>query len=288
MALMGCVTVAMSCGSKPSTSPDRPSTTVVASSTSHASTSAPHSQIHETPAVQNGQGRLAAPVEPGSRRVQLKHATLTTKNWATYDYVTGTDTVTASMPPGVTDANIREVFWRADAEPARSEQVCVTWQETSESVEGDPIQPGLAMRIASVGSGNEGIRAVTLTENVVYAGTWLFNVHVWDSRQAVPMALLQTFDVSRVVGRIANVDGRAANFMVQPPWHLCGRTFGNTFTFKVWTQDNPEPSWDDPHQVFSVELPAGWDYAGYSGGYIGHLHPGQSATATAELPTAID
>jgi hypothetical protein len=228
------------------------------------------------------------PVEPEQPRVQVNHATLTTQNWSTYDYVTGARTVTASMPPGVTDPNIREVFWRADTTPAVDEQICVTWNETSETAAGEPIQPGLAMRIASVGAHNEGIRAVTLTENVVYAGIWLFNVHVWDSRRMVPMTLLQTFDVSRVVGRIANVDGRAANFMVQPPWHLCGRTEGNTFRFKVWTQKNPEPSWNDPHQVFSVQLPAGWEYAGYSGGYIGHLHPGQSATATAELPTPIE
>lgn len=230
--------------------------------------------------VHNGGGRLAAPIEPGTPLVQLAHASLTTRNWATYDYTTGPETVTASMPAGVTDPNIREVFWRADADPVVDGQTCVTWQETSESVEGEPIQPGLAMRVASVGADNGGLRAVTLTENVLYAGTWLFNVHVWDTRSLVPMTLVKTFDVSRVVGRIAKVDGRADNSMVQPPWHLCARTSGDTFTFKVWTQNNREPSWSNPRQVFSVQLPAGWTYPGYSGGYIGHLHPGQHATAT--------
>ena len=219
--------------------------------------------------------------------MQIRHASLTTQNWATYDYVTSPTTVTASMPDGLTDANMREIFWRVDTEPAVDEQICITWSETSESVEGEPIQPGLAMRIASVGRWNEGVRAVTLTENIMYAGTWLFNVHVWDTRFPVPMTLVKTFDVSRVVGRIAHVDGVAANFMAQPPWHLCGRTEGDTFRFKVWTQNNPEPPWSDPHQVFAVQLPPGWDHAGYSGGYIGHLRPGQSATATAERPTPI-
>lgn len=287
MILVVCLAVGTSCASAPATSTGT-TTRDVSVTAPRTSTRGPQNEGGPKSEVHKGGGRLAAPVAPDVDPVRIRHASLTTQNWATYDYAEGIDTVTASMPPGVTDANIREVFWRADVEPAYDEQICVTWEETSESVEGDPIQPGLAMRVASVGADNEGIRAVTLTENVLYAGTWLFNVHVWDSRQAVPMVLLKTFDASGVVGRIASVDGRATNSMAKPPWHLCGRTTGNRFTFKVWTQDNPEPRWDDPHQVFSVELPAGWDYAGYSGGYIGHLHPGQSATATAERPTAID
>ncbi len=279
--------VATSCGSEAnrateSTTGARAHSSVTVATTTVATTDPePHLTSH------NGGGRLAAPLDPAVEPLQIRHASLTTQNWATYDYQVGTDTVTASMPAGVTDPNIREVFWRADTEPAVDDQTCITWDQTSASVQGGPIQPGLAMRIASVGAHNEGLRAVTLTENVLYAGTWLFNVHVWDTRFPVPMKLLRTFDVSRVVGRIATIDGRATNLMVQPPWHLCGRIVGDTFTFKVWTRDNPEPSWQNPHQVFSVQLPPGWDYAGYSGGYIGHLHPGQSATATAELPTPI-
>ncbi len=280
--------VASSCGSEAnrattSSTRARPSSSVTSPATTVAlSAPEPHRTSH------NGGGRLAAPLDPAGEPLQIRHASLTTQNWATYDYRTDTDTVTASMPAGITDTNIREVFWRADTEPATDDQVCATWDQTSASVEGGPIQPGLAMRIASVGAHNEGLRAITLTENVLYAGTWLFNVHVWDTRLPVPMKLVKTFDVSGVVGRITSVDGQAADFMVQPPWHLCGRVVGDTFTFKVWTQDDPEPSWQNPKQVFSVQLPPGWDHPGYSGGYIGHLHPGQSATATAELPTPID
>jgi len=283
--------VATSCGSvanRATTSSTTTTTVTSRASVAEAATTVAPGDPEPHRASHNGGGRLAAPLDPAGEPIWIHHASLTTQNWATYDYQVSGDSVTASMPARITDPNVREVFWRVDTEPAVDEQTCITWDQTSESVEGEPIQPGLALRIASVGSRNEGLRAVTLTENVLYAGTWLFNVHVWDTRSPVPMTLLKTFDVSGVVGRIANVDGRAANYMVQPPWHLCGRVVGDTFTFKVWTQDNPEPSWQNPNQVFSVQLPPGWVYAGYSGGYIGHLHPGQSATATAELPTPID
>lgn len=235
----------------------------------------------------NGGGRLAVPSRAEVPPVQIKHASLTTENWATYDYSVTADSVTATAPADLTDVNVREVFWRTDAVPARDQQTCTTWSETTASVDGGPIQPGLAMRIASVGRHNEGLRAITVTENVIYAGAWMFNVHVWDTTRPVPMTMLRTFDVSKIVGRLAVVDGHVDNLMAKPPWHVCGRTEGSTFSFKVWTGDNPEPSWNDPTRVFRVTLPAGWDYSGFSGGYIGHLRPGQFATATAEPATTL-
>lgn len=258
-----------------------------APSTTGAATTMPSSTTGPRHRAQGG-GRLGAPAVPGTRRLQIRHVPLTTQNWVTYDFSTTASTVTASAPAGLVDPNIREVFWRDDAVPERNAQSCISWAETSSSVKGEPIQPGLAMRIASVGPRNEGIKAITLTENIVYAGVWMFNVHVWDTRLPVPMTLVRTFDVSHVVGRITNVDGRAQNLMVKPPWHLCAQARGNEFRFKVWTQDNPEPSWNDPQKVFTTPLPPGWDHAGYSGGYIGHLHANQSATATGELATPLD
>lgn len=276
------VVPACASGSRPDAAPTAAShapTTPVSTTKTNAAPDAPNGA--------SSGGRLAAPPAAGVQRVRIRRAPLTTRDWAGYDYSTGKGTVTASAPDDLADSNVREVFWRADAVPMVDQQSCITWDQTAASVHGEPIQPGLAMRIASVGPHNEGLKAVTLTENVVFAGTWLFNVHVWDTTRPDPMTLLHTFDVSTVVGRITNVDGHAANLMVEPPWHLCGRTIGDRFSFKVWTGDDPEPAWSDPTRVYSVALPPGWDIPGYAGGYIGHLHPGQSATATAELAVPI-
>ncbi|MBS1847563.1 MAG: hypothetical protein JST73_04735 [Actinobacteria bacterium] len=235
------------------------------------------------------QGRLGAPTDTLSAPLDIRHAALTAQNWATYDYSTDATTVTATAPPQLTDTNVREIFWRTDEVPAADEQACVTWNETAASVPGPPIQPGLAMRIASIGPHNEGVKAVSVTENVIYAGVWVFNVHVWDTTNTQqPFTQIGSFDLSSVMGKVwFDSNGVSHSTLAAPPLHICGRTAGNTFSFKVWANDEPEPSWSDPGRVRAVFLPPGWDYAGYSGGYIGHLHAGQAATATAELPTAL-
>ncbi len=287
-ALLACVLIAASCATSAGGDAQRPTAgsalnSTVATTAASDPTSAPGAE--GTRGASGAGGRLAAPSEPEPPALQIRSASLTSEDGTRYAYLTGAQTVTAAMPPEATDGNIREVFWLADTQPARDAESCISWAETADPVVGNAMQPGLAMRIASVGPYNEGLRAITVTVNVVFAGSWLFNVHVWDTRSKVPMTLLETFDVSGVVGRIANVDGRPASFMVEPPWHLCGRTQGSVFSFKVWTQNDPEPGWDDADHVFDVFLPPGWDHVGYSGGYIGHLHPGQAATATPHLDT---
>lgn len=258
-------------------------TSTTSTSTTATSTTTP--QVSTTAAAaHNGRGRLAAPVEPAAPPLEIRHATLTTENWVTYDYRTGPDTVTVAAPAGLTDSNVREIFWPSGTMPTVDDEVCISWDETSESVEGQPIQPGLAMRIASVGSHNEGLRAITLTENVWYSGVWVFNVHVWDTRNlAKPLTQIASFDLSKIVGKLERSSSDTwETTLAPPPWHLCGRTQGDRFSFKVWTGTNPEPGWDDADAVFSTVLPDGWTYSGYSGGYLGHLHDGQSATATFE------
>lgn len=255
---------------------------------SEAVTSTPSTAASGVKKRPNRSGRLATPVRAGDRRIRIKHATLTSQSGASYVYVTGTDTVTASPPADITDDNIREVFWRADAVRSADQQTCSSWSQTGGSIIGAPIQPGLALRIAPAGPNNPGLRAITVTENVVYDGVWVFNVHVWDTSRPVPMTLLESFDASNIVGRIVNTDGRAVSLIARPPWHVCARAQGSLFSFKIWIGTAAEPSWSDPNHAFHVLLPPGWDYSGYAGDYIGHLHPGQSSTATAEVPTTLD
>lgn len=217
--------------------------------------------------------------------LEIRHASLTTTNHQTFGYLTGPDSVTITAPDDLDDPNVRELFWTTDVGPVRDGQACTTWDTPFAGHDGAPLQPGLAMRIASSGPGNERIRAVTITENVWGHGTWLFNVHVWDTALPTPMMPLATWNLADVVAPGAEFSGSEPPRFITPPWHLCGRTEGNVIDFKVWADGTAEPSWSDPGRVFSTVLPPGWDHAGYSGGYIGHMHVGQTATAILE-PTA--
>lgn len=215
----------------------------------------------------------------------VTHLPLTTENWESYEYRPGPGSVTIAAPRGLENDNIREVFWPSDATPVRDNEVCVTWDSELGPAAGLPLQPGLAMRIAT-SDDNRGLRAVTVTENVWMNGVWLFNVHVWDTLEPRPMQLLRTWNLADIVAPVAPGTDDAVRAFIDPPWHLCGRTRGDVFSFKVWADVDDEPSWSDPARVFSTQLPAGWDHIGYSGGYIGHLHDGQHATAILEHPTS--
>ena len=216
----------------------------------------------------------------GSSDGPVRRATLYSDSGRTNTY-TGDDTAVVAIGPAPEDSSVREVFWRTDTPYYDDQQSCITWNATAAS-ELDPelnvlMQPGLAMRIAPTGAEGDEFKAVTVTENVWMYGVWLFNVHVWDTTASgSPFSVVETFDLSSIVGVWGNVDGEFVSLMVPPPWHVCGRTLGDQFQFKVWTGTDPEPAWNDPTHVFTTTLPAGWDHPGYSGGYIGHLHDGQT------------
>lgn len=213
----------------------------------------------------------------------VRHATLTSPSGETYAYQGEDGIITATVDPQSTDGNIREVFWNTADPYGADQQTCTTWGTTALSAYFDdpqkrPLQPGLAMRIAPTTDGS-GVRAITVTENVWYGAVWIFNVHVWDSTSDQPFTQLAGFDLRDIVGWMyVQSDGTQHSTVKPPPWHVCARTQADQFSFKVWTQDTPEPAWTDPTHVFTVTLPDGWDYPGYSGNYIGHMHAGQWAT----------
>lgn len=209
----------------------------------------------------------------------ILRAPLTTENWERYDYRTAPGTVTVRAADDLASPNIREVFWPTDTEPERDGQICTTWNTAFDLRDRKPAQPGVAMRIATVGPDHRTLRAVTVTENVWQYGIWLFNVHVWDTSQPRPMTLVKTWDLSEILIPERGSDPDPARLFVAPPWHLCGRTTGDVFSFKVWANGQSEPSWSDPERVFHTRLPPGWDHAGYSGGYIGHLRAGRAVSA---------
>lgn len=215
----------------------------------------------------------------GTAAGPIRHGSLYSDSGNQYTLAVDGSTVTAT-PPSPSDPSIREVVWRTNTPYYADQQACTTWSTTAASQGGEPVQPGLAMRIAPTGSDGKGIKAITVTENVWASAAWVFNVHVWDAtRSGSPFSLVGQFDLwDLVVTSTVDENGDVQLAWVPPPWHVCARTLDDQFTFKLWTGSNPEPAWDDPTHVFTTTLPDGWDYPGYSGGYIGHLHQGQSAS----------
>jgi hypothetical protein len=111
-----------------------------------------------------------------------------------------------------------------------------------------------------------------VTKNVFFGIWWTFNVHLWDSTSSHPFTLIGQFDESSIL--------RSNIIQNSDPWHVCARADGSLFQFIVWSGTNPQPSWDDASAVQQVNLPAGWDYPGRAGWYIGHLNAGDVDTFT--------
>ncbi len=197
----------------------------------------------------------------------LRAAVLTPDGTDGYVYDTIGNTINVSMSrQTAVGGNLRTVFWPADAVSRRDVTSCATWSRESS----DRLQQGVAVRISERPGG--GAQAITVTKNVFPFGSWVFNVHVWDSATA---RMLQIASVN-LAGALSRP---GAPPTPQPlPWRVCARVVGRTFTFKAWRVAVDEPAWGDPHFGGSVRLPADAPAVGYPGAYIGHLQPGTSAT----------
>jgi hypothetical protein len=148
-------------------------------------------------------------------------------------------------------------FWRRADKPAEDAQSCGTWRSNSRS--GD--QEGAVLRVATV----RGVsRAITVTKNIFFGATYVFNVHLWDtSVSPVPFTLIGQFNLKSVFWP----GGKPVPF----PWRMCAQVFANTVSFVAWPANQPQPGWGDTTHGGSVTLPSGWDYAGATGWYVGHL-----------------
>lgn len=224
----------------------------------------------ETPAP--GSSTVPAPTT-APPVVAVEHRSLTSPSGNTYNYAVDASQVT--IRGDSEDGNIREVFWRADSRFAADQTSCLDWHDLAQTRLGVITQPGIALRIASSG---EGTKAVTVTQNIWAKADWMFNVHVWDSD---PNGRVQqnvaSFDVSSIIG-VSGPGHPVVDKVGNGPVHVCARSVGDLFSFKVWTDTEVEPGWDDPTHVFTTTLPEGWDHPGYAGGYIGHMHSGMEAT----------
>ena len=142
-------------------------------------------------------------------------------------------------------------------------QSCATWSAQPEK---GNTQQGAALRITTNSTGVS--RAITVTKNIMFGATWMFNVHVWDTSKRPANTGIGSADMRSVVR------GKPL------PWHLCARTRNNLLEMKVWTGSEPEPPWEDGSHTRSFRLASDWVYPGRTGWYIGHVPPGGSAGFT--------
>lgn len=171
----------------------------------------------------------------------------------------------ASAAPTNRASDNRIVFWLAGQAPLTAGQSCATW----DSQAGPFVQQGLAFHITTVGGVT---RAVTVTKNVLFGQTWVFNVHVWDT--SVPPALFQigSYDLSGVFTR--------GGAVVPFPWRICVVFSATSMQFKAWPLSQPEPAYGDPGYGGGQAIPPPWQGAGNAGWYVGHLNPGGWAIFT--------
>jgi hypothetical protein len=153
--------------------------------------------------------------------------------------------------------NLRQAFWPADNPVVPDNESCAIWEQA-----GTLVQQGAVLRLAQEGSR---VRAITVTKNVFYNATWIFNFHLWDTATSPPFTIIGATNLERTLVRFG---------VVTPlPWHFCARVIDSKVEFKVWPVAELEPAWGDPAHGGSVVLPPGWVYPGKAGWFIGHLQP---------------
>ncbi|CAN5543486.1 hypothetical protein BH10ACT1_BH10ACT1_18110 [soil metagenome] len=174
-----------------------------------------------------------------------------------YQLVATAGALDAAALPSNTGANLRSVFWPAQAPAVADSQGCAVW--TSQTSEG--IQQGAAVRIRQ---DSRRTRAITVTKNVYFGATWIFNFHTWDTAR---LGETHVQFGARAIPGLIGADG-ATNAL---PWNFCVRVVGRVIEFKVWRRSWAEPAWGDPDWGGQAIIPAGWEPAGRTGWYIGHL-----------------
>ncbi len=172
---------------------------------------------------------------------------------------TGTATLRVDAPAANVGTNTRILLWPPATPMAADELSCATWSAASVP----NVQQGLALRVRRDG---DRWRAVTVMKNVLYGAVWQFNVLTWDNQASPtmsPRGAVNLEPIFRPGGTVADL-----------PWKVCAKVSGRTVTLKAWRGDEAEPAWGDVSHGGSVTLPAGWDYAGKAGWYLGHIPPG--------------
>lgn len=202
-------------------------------------------------------------------------AVLTPDSTDAYTYEGAVGTINVGALSGNTAADLRTVFWPVSGLSGvpHDEQSCATFaNETTWSA-----QEGVALRVRRAASG--GVSGFTVTKNVWFGATWIFNVHWWDGTPTLHPA--GSFNLGSVF-RLP--DGRPRPF----PWTLCARVVGAQLTMKAWPSDSPEPAWGDERYGGTRSLSGYPDAPGVAGWYVAHLPRRASAQFTDLRTWAID
>src|SRR4051794_15532143 len=113
---------------------------------------------------------------------QSNQAVLTPDGPSSYRFVTApANTAVASIDAA--GGNLREMFWPADNPVVPDSESCAIWGAES----GPNVQQGAALRITQSGSR---FRAISVTKNIFYGATWIFNFHLWDTAQSPAFTLI--------------------------------------------------------------------------------------------------
>lgn len=172
-------------------------------------------------------------------------------------------TMVARASTSNTGGNTRIAFTPAGSASRTDQQSCASWSSQAPGRD----QQGAALRVVATQDG--ATKGITVTKNIWFGATWIFNVHLWDTSQSQVFTQIAQFDLSTAF--------RRGDHALPLPWSICARVVGNTVSFIVWPSDQAQPAWDNPDYGGSVTLPAGWDHPGVPGWYVGHLAAGDEA-----------
>ncbi len=206
------------------------------------------------------QSRLVLTYDASSGTGQ-RTAVLTPEGRDAYTFASSAGAMDARALDSNQGGNLRTVFWPDGAPAVTDSQSCAVWT----SQRGDIVQQGAALRIQA-GFGR--VRALTVTKNIYYGASWIFNFHTWDTTRPVAFESFGAVELPRF---------RYGNATVPLPWHFCARVEGNAMEFKVWRYGEREPAWGDRSYGGRATVPGGWGSQGTAGWYIGHLRAGDSA-----------
>ncbi len=160
------------------------------------------------------------------------------------------------------ESNLRMAWYNNTEKPTRDGLSCATWLDGTNALD----QQGAALRIAHAANGQ--MQLITVTKNVIFGATWIFNAHLWSGGTGT---LLGGVDLSATFA--PNHDPTQAPPM---PWDLCARVVNRRLDFIAWPAAESRPAWGDPAHSGSWILPAAWVYPGVGGWYVGHLRPGDA------------
>jgi hypothetical protein len=181
-------------------------------------------------------------------------------------YVVGQSggTVEVTAPTTNTHGNLRSLLTPTDPLRLEDSESCAAWS----TLAGQNAQLGAAFRVRTGPGGR--VRAVTITQNILFGARWLYNVHLWDSTAPEPMRKVATFNL-------------AANGSTPPnvPMRLCARLVGDTISMKAWPEGTAEPTWGAANVGGSATLPVAARGVGTTGWFVGHLQAGDRVTMNA-------